>query len=239
MKNSINILAIIPARSGSKGVKDKNIRYLGEKPLIAYSIEAARESGIFSKVHVSTDSPYYASIAQKYGADVPFLRDESLATDQSNTWDVVRYVLNEYEKIGEKVDYVCILQPTSPLRTAQHIREAFDRLNQMQAEAIVSVCEADHSPLLYNTLDETGNMYDFIPEEILKMGRQKLPVYYRLNGAIYLFKADILERFSSIYKSQCYAYIMDRESSIDIDEEIDFLLAETILSKSRKIFISF
>lgn len=233
MKKDSNLLAIIPARSGSKGIRDKNIRYLGDKPLMAYSIEAAKESAIFSKIHVSTDSPDYAVLAEKYGADVPFLREQSLATDQSNTWDVVQYVLSEYGKMGEKIDYVCLLQPTSPLRTAQHIREAFERMKALGADAVVSVCEADHSPMLYNTLDETGSMYDFIPDELLKKGRQKLPVYYRLNGAIYFFKADILDRFSSIYKSRCYAYIMDRESSVDIDEEIDFLLAEVILKNKK------
>ena len=233
MKNKESILAIIPARSGSKGIKDKNIRYLAEKPLMAYTIEAAIGSGIFSKVHVSTDSPNYALIAQKYGAEVPFLREETLATDQSNTWDVVEYVLNEYKKLEEKIDYVCILQPTSPLRNAKHIEESWSRLKQMQADAVVSVCKADHSPLLYNTLDKDVRMYDFIPEKILKSGRQALPVYYRLNGAIYLFKADILKKFSSIYKSRCYAYVMDRKSSVDIDEEIDFLLAEAILRERR------
>ena len=231
MKKDNNLLAIIPARSGSKGIQDKNIRYLGQKPLMAYSIDAAKESGLFSKIHVSTDSPLYAQIAEKYGADIPFLRDQSLATDQSNTWDVVQYVLNEYGKRGERIDYVCLLQPTSPLRTERHIREAFERMRMLDADAVVSVCEADHSPMLCNTLDATGSMYDFIPDEILKKGRQKLTVYYRLNGAIYFFKADLLERFSSIYKSRCFAYIMDRESSVDIDEELDFLLAEVILKR--------
>ena len=113
MKN----LAIIPARSGSKGLKDKNIKNLAGKPLLAYAINAAIDSGLYDTVHVSTDSEIYADIAEKNGADVPFLRNAETATDTSSTWDAVKYVLQEYEKQGKTFDVITVLQPTSPLRT--------------------------------------------------------------------------------------------------------------------------
>ena len=112
-------IAIIPARSGSKGLIDKNIRLLCGKPMLAYSIEAAEKSEIFDVVHVSTDSEQYAEIAKNYGADVPFLRGEELSNDTANTWDVVRYVLKKYKELGKYFDVVMVLQPTSPLRTKE------------------------------------------------------------------------------------------------------------------------
>lgn len=142
MKN----LAIILARSGSKGLKDKNIKELAGKPLIAYTIEAAKASGVFSRVHVSTDSDEYAELSKTYGADVPFLRDEYLASDTASTWDAVSFVLREYEKRGQHFDTVCILQPTSPLREAEDIAEAYQMYAEKNADCVMSVCEMEHPP---------------------------------------------------------------------------------------------
>ena len=118
-------LAVIPARSGSKGLKNKNIRMFAGKPLMAYTIESAINSNQFECVHVSTDSLKYADIARQYGADVPFLRSEKLSTDEAGTWDTVRFVINEYLRLGNEFDTVTVLQPTSPLRTAGDIIAAF------------------------------------------------------------------------------------------------------------------
>ena len=104
-------IAVIPARSGSKGLKDKNIKELCGKPLLAYSVEAALKTGIFDRVHVSTDSTVYQQIAVKYGADVPFLRSSEMSSDIASTWDAMRYVLSEYQNIGEKFDTITVLQP--------------------------------------------------------------------------------------------------------------------------------
>lgn len=117
-------IAIIPARSGSKGLKDKNIKELNGKPMMAYTIEAANSCGIFDCVHVSTDSEKYANIARKYGADVPFLRGDELSGDNSSSWNFVRYVLFMYSKLGIEYDLFSLLQPTSPLRTAEDINNA-------------------------------------------------------------------------------------------------------------------
>ena len=224
-------LAVIPARSGSKGLRDKNIKDMNGKPLIAYTIEAAKESGAFDTIHVSTDSEKYAEIARKYGAEVPFLRAPEYSTDTAATWDVVKYVVKEYEKTDKLFDTVALLQPTTPLRSAEDIRKAFTIFEDRNANAVVSVCEVDHSPLWTDTLPEDGNMKGFVKKEYRELPRQKMPAYYRVNGAVYLVRRDCLTDMSSLYDNNCYAYIMDRRSSIDIDDAIDFEIAAVLEAK--------
>ncbi len=221
-------LAVILARSGSKGLKDKNIKELNGKPLMAYTIEAAVASGKFDTVHVSTDSEQYAEIARKFGADVPFLRDAELAGDHASSWDALRSVVKEYEKRGNVFDTVTLLQPTSPLRDADNIRGAFEIFEEKQADSVVSVCEVDHSPLLCNVLDDSLSMDGFI--DMSKVGRrQELSTYYRINGAIYIQKTKFLMEGASVYGEKSYAYIMDKRKSIDIDDSYDFLIAERLM----------
>lgn len=227
MSNKRN-LAIIPARSGSKGIKDKNIRLLNNKPLMVYTIEAAQQSDIFQCIHVSTDSMSYAEIAQKYDAQVPFLRSQELASDTADTWDMVRFVLNEYLKMGESFDTVTVLQPTSPLRTTQDICNAYEIFCDRKADSVISVCEAEHSPLWCNTLPQDKCMNDFLPK-YANAPRQGLDMYYRLNGAIYMVNANVVLKKGEIYGEKSYAYIMERKHSIDIDEELDFKIAELLV----------
>ena len=224
-------IAVIMARSGSKGLKYKNIKLLNGKPLMAYSIEAAKESGCFTCIHVSTDSEKYAEIAKEYGADVPFLREPELASDTSDIWDAVRIVLKKYEQMGKKFERVMLLQPTSPLRTAQDIRNAFSLIEEKNAEAVIGVCEMDHTPLWSNTLPEDGNMKGFQSMEY-EVPRQQLPVYYRVNGAIYLVNIDFLMRRGDLYDRFSHAYIMPKERSVDIDNIVDFLLVEIYMQQS-------
>ena len=228
MKN----IAIIPARSGSKGLKNKNIKLLNGKPLLAYTVEAALQSGLFDCVHVSTDSEQYADIAREFGADVPFLREAELASDTSNTWDALRFVIKEYEELGQKFDTVCLLQPTSPLRDATDIKNAYQIFEEKKAESVVSVCETEHSPLLCNTLKESGSMKGFI--DMKKVGRrQELSTYYRLNGAIYIQTVDLLMQGGDLYGDESYAYVMEKEHSVDIDDEMDFMFAEVMIRKLK------
>lgn len=230
----MNNLAIIPARSGSKGLKDKNIKMLRDKPLLAYSVIVAIESGMFSHIMVSTDSEKYAGIAKEFGAEVPFLRRSETSTDTASTWDVVREVLDGYEALHEKFDSVCILQPTSPLRTVEDIKRGYELFIRKNANAVLSVCEMEHSPLLSNVLPEDGCMDDFLVEEKSCAPRQLLPVYYRINGALYIVKEKYLREMSSLCDYGSYAYVMQKESSIDIDTEYDFALAEYFLSQNRE-----
>lgn len=222
-------LAIIPARSGSKGLRNKNIKLLNGKPLLAYTIEAAQASGVFDEIMVSTDSKQYAEIAKEWGASIPFLRKEGLSSDTASTWDVVRSVLMEYRKKGIEYDTVCVLQPTSPLRNSEDIIEGYRLKEVKSAKAIVSVCEMDHSPLWSNVLPENKSMSKFIRKEVVKTPRQELPMYYRINGAIYILDREKIEEGDKIYSEHCFAYVMPKERSIDIDDKIDFLMVESIL----------
>lgn len=226
-------LVVIPARSGSKGLKDKNIKRLNGKPLLAYAIESAKEAGIFDVIHVSTDSEHYAEIARAYGADVPFLRNSETASDTASTWDAIRFVLGEYEKCNRKFDVITLLQPTSPLRTAEDIVGAMNFFEEKKANMVSSVCEMDHSPLWSNTLPEDLSMENFEDETLAFLPRQSLPTYYRENGAIYILKAEHLFSAKNLYQDKCYAYIMSKKNSIDIDDETDFLMAETLMSLSQ------
>ncbi|MBP3295738.1 MAG: acylneuraminate cytidylyltransferase family protein, partial [Lachnospiraceae bacterium] len=132
-------IAIIPARSGSKGLKDKNIKMMCGKPLLAYSIQAAKDSGCFDTIMVSTDSEQYAEIARSNGAEVPFLRSAETSGDKAGSWDVVKEVLKKYESFGKEFQNVCLLQPTSPLRTSEDIKKAYQLYENKQAGIVISV----------------------------------------------------------------------------------------------------
>ncbi|MBD5448668.1 MAG: acylneuraminate cytidylyltransferase family protein [Lachnospiraceae bacterium] len=231
MKN----LAIIPARSGSKGLADKNIRELQGHPLLAHSIMAAAKSGVFSHIMVSTDSEEYAEISRKYGAEIPFLRSGENSSDAASTWDLVKEVLNGYAALNESFDSVCILQPTSPLRTDQDIVKGYELFKCKRANAVVSVCEMEHSPLYSNILQEDCCMDGFISKEIASKPRQQLPTYYRINGALYIVKEKYLWEMESPYDQGCYAYIMPSEKSVDIDTKYDFMLAEYLLGQGKTV----
>lgn len=226
MKN----LAVIPARSGSKGLPDKNIKLLNNKPLLGYAVEAAIESGMFDEVMVSTDSDKYAEIAKKCGAKVPFLRSKEMSGDTAGSWDTVKEVLSKYKELGKEFDTVCLLQPTSPLRSSEDIIASYDVFEQKASVAVVSVCEMEHSPLWSNTLPQDGSLADFIRD---KSGsrRQDYDTYYRLNGAIYIVDVKALLESTDLFRCGSYAYVMPQERSVDIDTQQDFDLASFYLSK--------
>lgn len=228
MKN----IAIIPARSGSKGLKDKNIKPLNGKPLMAYAIESAICTGIFDVVHVSTDSEIYAEIARKYGADVQFLRSEEMSSDTADSWDAVKEVIDRYRSLGKEFDSITLLQPTSPLRDQDDIKGAYELYISNNAKAVVSVCEVDHSPLLCNTLPNNMSLDGFISLEA-NLPRQTLSKYYRLNGAIYIANTEFLYENTFLYREGSYAYVMDKRKSIDIDDAFDFEMAEFLMSVKR------
>ncbi len=225
MKN----IAIIPARSGSKGVRDKNIRDLCGKPLMAYTIEAALDSGEFDEVMVSTDSEIYAEIARKYGANVPFLRSAKTASDTASSWDMVDEVLSGYAALGKAFDTFCLLQPTSPLRTKEDIQGAYELFRTKAEFAVVSVCETEHSPLWCGQIPEDGEFTNFLPKETPKQ-RQATGKYYRLNGAIYIVDTNRFKMERFLYQKGSYAFIMKQEHSVDIDTEMDFKIAEVYMT---------
>lgn len=231
----MNTLAIIPARSGSKGLKDKNIVYIYGRPLMDYTIKAARDSKCFDIIMVSTDSDIYADIARKCGAEVPFLRSKFTSGNTAGTWDVVREVLTKYRNLGKEFDYVAVLQPTSPLRNADDIRRAFDMIKEKDECNVVSVTETAHPVQWCFKLDETCSLKEYADSPYSFMRRQDLDVHYQENGAIYFVNAKkIIDKDYNFYRDNCYAYIMPRERSIDIDEEMDLVILRAILQEQMQ-----
>ena len=229
------VLGLIPARGGSKGVPKKNVRSLAGKPLIAYTIECAKETNIFDYLMVNTDSEEIAETAEKYGAKVPFIRPPELATDTACGMDVIIYTINWFEDKDSKFDILVYLQPTSPLRLPEDIINALNIMKDNKANAVISVTEAEYPPLWTNILPHDLKMDNFIRKDIESKNRQELPTYYRLNGAIYIARWDYLKKYADWYHERVYAYIMPQERSIDIDSEFDFLLAEFIMQKKTDV----
>lgn len=230
-----NVLAIVPARGGSKRLPGKNIKLLHGQPLINWTIKAAHDARCISTVVVSTDDNRIAEIARKAGAQVPFIRPAALSDDKSTSVSVMLHALHELAQLGQQFDWIVLLQPTSPLRTGQHIDDAFSVLTQKESDAVISVCKTEHSPLWCNTLPDDDSMLNFLPESVNKGKRsQDLPDYYRLNGAIYIINVNKLLKQKSIFSyKKIHAFIMKSADSVDIDSELDFEFAQFLMSKQQ------
>ena len=227
------IIAIIPARGGSKGLPRKNIRLLSGKPLIAYSIEVALQSKYIDKVVVSTDDEEIAGISKDYGAEVPFLRPKELSMDDSPTIDTILHVIDWFENKNEFFDIVILLQPTSPLKTINNINEAIKLfLNNKNVLSLVSIKENEHPPF-WSFKTENNFIKPLFESEYFNKRRQELPKSYMPNGAIFISYIDTLKEYKTFYTLKTIGYIMPPEQSIDIDNEFDFLLAEFILKNIK------
>lgn len=225
------ILGLITARGGSKGLPRKNVLPLAGKPMIAWSIEAARASANLARVIVSTDDEEIAHVSRDWGAEVPFMRPTELARDDSTHFAVVQHAV-EWVATHDHMypDYVLLLQPTSPLRTTEDIDASIELARQTQAPAIVSVCEADQHPYLVKRLAEDGSLADFVKTEIAYLRRQVLPVAYFVNGAIYLNQRTSLLETQQFLPPGTRPYIMPLQRSFDVDTSWDFHLAGLVLS---------
>lgn len=230
MKYNKKILAIIPARAGSKGIKDKNIVDLNGKPLIAYSIESALKSKYIDKVVVSTDGQNIAKVAKEYGAEIPFLRPEYLASDKAKTIDVVIHCVEEIHKSGQQYDYVVLLQPTQPLRKSWHIDEAIELIIKKDEDALVSVSKVKDHPILMRTVDKNGYAINLLSESST-VRRQDFPEFYKVNGAIYINKINENFNNKTSLNDNKLVYTMDEKYDIDIDEMLDLHIAEMILAQ--------
>ncbi|WP_317367053.1 acylneuraminate cytidylyltransferase family protein [uncultured Tyzzerella sp.] len=228
MIDNKKVLAFIPARAGSKGIKDKNIIDLNGKPLISYTIEAAKNSKYIDSVIVSTDGEKIANVAKEYGAEVPFFRPKELAEDNSNVITSIIYTIDELKKLGKEYDILILLQPTSPFRNEHHIDEALEMLINNNLPSILSVCETDKNPTLIRNMDKYNAITPLI-ETNLSL-RQEMDKYYLLNGAIYInYVKDI--RIDRYLKDSKYGYVMDKYHSLDIDEPIDLDIANLYIKK--------
>lgn len=223
-----NIVAIIPARAGSKELKNKNIIDLCGKPLMAYSIEAALKAEVFSRVIVSTDSERYAEIAKDYGAEV-MMRDEELASDTATTYMVVENIL---KKMGD-IDYFVLLQPTSPLRNEEHIREAVQLFEEKleKFDFLASVKEAEHASVLVRPIEEDMSLKHFDTD--FSTYRRQGYKEYSPNGAIFIAKPDAYLEQKHFFGERSVGYIMDKYSSADIDDQIDYELAKVLMMRGK------
>jgi len=222
--DGLRVLAVIPARGGSKGVPGKNIRPAGGKPLIAWTIEAAQSSQFIDRVVLTSDDREIIAVAQTFNCDVPFVRESHLAEDATPTIDVVIDVLHRCPGY----EWVVLLQPTSPLRTAQDIDQAIERCIALNAPSCVSVCLAQESPYWMFTLNQDSHMAPLLPNAAVTR-RQDLPPVYSLNGAIYVVRSEWLMRERKFITAETVAYEMPVERSLDIDTEADFIQLKFLL----------
>lgn len=227
------MIAFIPARGGSKGVPGKNIKEICGKPLIAYTIEAAKKAKGVDRVIVTTDDEAIAAVAREYGAEVPFMRPAELSSDTASAIDVylhaTEFVMNE---TGEQIDKFMVLLPTVPLRTEQHIDEALEQFKKDGATTLISFAEAEVPASWYHKLNEQGRVENAgFGQGITMTNRQNNETYIVPNGAIYILDYDLLKTKRTYYCDNTVAYIMKREDSIDIDYPIDFEFAKCLLQK--------
>lgn len=218
------VLAVIPARGGSKGLPGKNIKVLAGKPLIAWTIEAALSTAELDRVIVSSDDPDILETAVACGAEAPFVRPRELAGDDTPG---IAPVLHALDALPEIYDYVALLQPTSPLRTAGDIRAALELCLERSAPACVSVCEPRHKPWWMFGLDAQGRLSPLFSE--VPARRQDMPAVYALNGAVYVARVAWLRQTRAFVGPETAAYCMPPERSLDIDSAFDFRLAESLL----------
>ena len=220
------IAGIVPARGGSKGIKNKNIKLLSGKPLIGYTLDCIVSSNVFDFFAVSTDSLLIEDEIKKWN---PYIihRPSELASDNALGRDVINHSINFIKEEIGFFDYCFYLQPTSPLRNSSDIINALDLALEKKAKFVVSICECEHSPLLCNKLPSDLALDGFLKNTI--GNRQNLEKYYRVNGAIYLIRNDSIDL--DFFGKESYAYIMPKERSVDIDEEIDFTFAEVLINE--------
>ena len=226
------ILGIITARGGSKGVPGKNIKLLGGKPLIVYTIEAAKKSGVFDRIILTTDDPKIAEVAKKWGAEVPFLRPAELATDTARPEHVLQHAVGYLSSNGFNADVIVLIQPTSPFVLAGDIDGAIKKMFETKAGSCIGVCEISERPeWMYQIKRKTPFL--FLSGSGTKKRSQELPKLYKINGAVYVVKREVLMNKNKIIDDNSDIFIMPRERSVDIDELIDFKLAEALLHHSK------
>jgi len=223
----MKIASIIPARGGSKQIPRKNIVHVKGRPLISYTIEAAKKSRYIDRVAVSTDDEEIATISEGFGAEI-IKRPKEYAMDDSPTIDVVLHGLDELEKQGYVPDGIVTLQPTSPLRTSEDIDTASEIFINSNCTSVVSVCETEHSPSWMFTV-ENGHLNPLFDRDSFSIRRQDFNKIFRPNGAIYISTPKNLREFHGFYPDKTLPYIMKQENSVDIDTHLDLKLVELIM----------
>lgn len=228
------ILGVIPARGGSKAIPKQNIKSLLGRPLIAYTIVPARESRLLTRVVVSSEDEEVIEVARNYGAEVPFVRPQELADDLSLLTDVAKHAVLEVEKReGRKYDYVAVLPPTTPLRTATDIDRALRKLIETGADSVISVTKVGHCHPMRMKKIVHDRLIDYVEEEVENMPKKLLPPVYVRNEAIYAVRREVLVNQNSFKGRFSCPYLMPPERSIIIDTKLDFLLAEAVMKRMK------
>lgn len=227
-----SVLAIIPARGGSKGVLRKNIRLVAGKPLIAWTIEEAKKSKHIDRIILSSDDEEIISIARQWNCEVPFIRPPELAQDNVSSMELILHAL---ENIHEKFDYLILLQPTSPLRLAEDIDGCIEKCYSRKAPACVSVNRPEKSPYWMYYLDDKERMTPLIKQNSTILFRQKLPEIYALNGAVYVAKVDWFITTRKFVSDMTIAFSMPELRSLDVDTEFDLKVCEIMLSDRKEL----
>jgi CMP-N,N'-diacetyllegionaminic acid synthase len=228
------ILAVIIARGGSKGIKNKNILPFCGKPLIYWTIKAGKASRYIDRLILSTEDTVILKTAQKFGADVPFRRPKKLSSDHTPGPDVLLHAIDWFKKKDEHFDVIILLQPTSPLREANDIDEAVELLFTKDAESIVAVCPVSFIPERINRLPPDGCMKNFIRRKYQRIVRQNFKESYRINGAVYISYCDHFMKNKRFLGPKTYAYVMPMQRSADIDTLFDWKIAELIMREKIK-----
>ena len=228
----MKILGLIPARGGSKGVPNKNIKLLGGKPLINYTIEAGLACAEITKLVVSTDSPEIVKISKAAGAEVPFLRPAELATDTSPSIDTVIHAVEFFRKEGNQFDAVCLLQPTSPFRTAEEVQKAISTFIEKDADSLISVRKVPHQfnpHWIFEPNADNGFLKIATGESEIITRRQELPPAYYRDGSIYLVKTEVLLKKRSLYGERIAFSLSENEAFVNIDTIEDWETAEKLI----------
>lgn len=232
----MNILGVITARGGSKGIPRKNIKLLGGKPLIVYTIDVAKQSNLLIDLIVSTDDKEIASLCREYGANIPFIQPAELATDTSKHLEVIRYAIDFMEKEkGVVYDYAVIFQPTSPFRLVEDIDKTIGKIIEHNAESAFSMCEIEPSqhPIKVKKM-EGDTVLPYCMEEKIGTHRQDLSVAYKRSGAVYVTKRDLVMNENKLFGDFIVGHIVPLERSIDIDSSFDWVKAEFMLEELKK-----
>lgn len=226
------MVAIIPARGGSKGLPGKNIKSFNGLPLLAHTIRAANGAKCLHRVMVTTDSQEIADVALTYGAEVPFLRPGYLAEDTSSAIDVYLHATEYMKEQGENIDKFMVLLPTAPLRNKEDIEAAYERFCSCNATTLISMKESEIPPSWYFTCNEKGILSNAnLTGENSLLNRQNYQAYYVPNGAIYILDYQLLKNKRTYYSENTFAYVMSAGRSVDIDGELDFEIAEYLARK--------
>ncbi len=226
----MSVLAVIPARAGSRGVSRKNLRRVGGEPLIVWTWNAAQQVTAIDRLIVSTDDPEIVGLARAAGVEAPFVRPTHLSNDTASAFSVAEHALVWLEEMdGYEPDTVLWLQPTSPLRTAHDIQAALALHGCNPASAVVSVCETEHHPMWTFLMSAEGFLQPLFNEARTVMQRQELPQAYRVNGALYVVPRTTLVAQKTLEPEPTLGYLMPHDRSIDVDSEWDLYLADLLL----------